>query len=77
MVRTGFQTDAEAEAKWKSILLNPGDSALTYIGYQEILDLEKDMKKLKGNAFVQKEFAQKLLSFGAIPLRELKIKLAQ
>ena len=77
MVRTGFQTDAEAEAKWKSILLNPGDSALTYIGYQEILDLEKDMKKLKGTAFDQKEFAQKLLSFGAIPLRELKIKLAQ
>ncbi len=77
MVRMGFQTDTEAARKWDAILLNPGDSALTYIGYQEILDLEKENKKLKGDAFNQKEFAQKLLSFGAIPLRELKVKLAQ
>jgi uncharacterized protein (DUF885 family) len=77
MVRMGFQTDAEAARKWDTILLNPGDSALTYMGYQEILDLEKETKKIKGDAFNQKEFAQKLLSFGAIPLRELKVKLAQ
>ena len=32
MVRTGFQTDAEAERKWEAIILNPGDAALTYIG---------------------------------------------
>ncbi len=77
MVRQGFQTDAEAERKWDSILLNPCDAALTYIGYQEILDLEKEARKMKGEAFNQKEFAQKLLSFGAIPLRELKVRLAQ
>jgi uncharacterized protein (DUF885 family) len=77
MVRMGFQTDAEAARKWDTILLNPGDAALTYMGYQEILDIEKETKKIKGDAFNQKEFAQKLLSFGAIPLRELKVKLAQ
>ncbi len=77
MVRTGFQTDAEAARKWDTILLNPGDSALTYIGYQEILDFEKEAKKLKGDAFNQKEFAGKVISFGAIPLRELKVKLAR
>jgi len=77
MVRTGFQSEAEAERKWDAIILNPGDAALTYIGYQEILDLEKEAKKLKVDAFNQKEFAQRLLSFGAIPLRELKVKLAQ
>ncbi len=77
MVRQGFQTDAEAERKWDSILLNPCDAALTYIGYQEILDLEKEARKMKGEAFNQKEFAQKLLSFGAIPLRELKVRLAR
>jgi uncharacterized protein (DUF885 family) len=77
MVRTGFQTEAEAARKWDTILLNPGDAALTYIGFQEILDLEKEAKKIKGNAFNQKEFAQRLLSFGAIPLRDLKVRLAQ
>jgi len=77
MVRTGFQTDIEAEKRWNQILLSPTDSALPYIGYQEILDLEKDYKRLKGEAFNQKEFVQKILGFGALPLRELKTRLAQ
>ena len=77
MVRSGFQSEVEAERKWNQILLSPTDSALPYIGYQEILDLEKDYKKLKGDAFNQKEFLQKLVGFGALPLRELKARLAQ
>jgi len=77
MTRGGFQTQAEAERKWTLICLNPGEAAYTYIGYQEILDMEKDYKKLKGDAFSQKEFLQKLLSFGALPLHNLKIRMAQ
>lgn len=77
MVRTGFQSDIEAEKRWNQILLSPTDSALPYIGYQEILDLERDYKRLKGEAFNHKEFIQKLLGFGALPLRELKTRLAQ
>jgi uncharacterized protein (DUF885 family) len=77
MVRSGFQSDVEAERKWNQILLSPTDSALPYIGYQEILDFEKDYRQLKGDAFNQKEFLQKLLSFGALPLREIKTRLAQ
>jgi hypothetical protein len=77
MVRSGFQSEVEAERKWNQILLSPTDSALPYIGYQEILDLEKDYKKLKGDAFSQKEFLQKLVGFGALPLREIKARLAQ
>jgi hypothetical protein len=39
--------------------------------------MEKDYKKLKGEAFNQKEFLQRLLSYGALPIRHLKAKLAQ
>ena len=77
MVRSGFMTQAEAEAHWTRIVLNPGDAAYAYIGYQEILDLEKDYRKLKGESFSPKDFLQKLLSHGAIPLRTLKTKIAQ
>jgi hypothetical protein len=77
MMRGGFMTQAEAERHWDFIVLNPGESSLPYIGYQEILDIEQDYRKLKGNAFNQKEFLQKLLSYGAIPLRTLKTKIAQ
>ncbi len=77
MTRGGFQTQAEAERKWNSILLKPGDAAYSYIGIQEIWDIEKDYKKLKGDAFSQKEFLQKLLSYGALPIRQLRIKMSQ
>lgn len=77
MTITGLQTQAEAERKWNMIVLNPGEAAYPYIGYQEILEIEKDYKKLKGDAFSQKEFLQKLLSFGAIPPRNLKAKISQ
>jgi len=77
MTAGGFQTPAEAEWKWNRILLKPCDAAYAYIGYQEILDMEKDYKKMKGEAFSQKEFLQKLLSYGALPIRHLKAKLTQ
>ncbi len=77
MTRSGFMTAAEAERIWNHIILNPGEFSLTYIGYQEILDMAKDYQKLKGDQYSQKEFLQKLLSYGAIPLRTLKAKMAQ
>lgn len=77
MIRGGFMTQAEAERRWNQIVTNPGEASLAYVGYQELLELEKDYRTLKGSAFSQKEFLQKILSYGAIPLRTLKTKLAQ
>jgi hypothetical protein len=77
MTKRGFQTPAEAESKWNHILLNPCDAAYPYIGIEEIWDIEKDYKKIKGEAFSQKEFLQRLLSYGALPIRYLKTKLVQ
>ena len=77
MVRGGFQSQSEAEMNWANVCMNPGDSAFAYVGIQEILDIEKEYKKLKGDSFSQKEFLQKLLSFGALPIRHLKTKVLQ
>jgi uncharacterized protein (DUF885 family) len=77
MTIKGFQTQAEAERKWNSIILNPCDAALSYVGYQEILDMEKQYKALKGDSFSKKEFMDKLLSYGALPLRHLKKKILE
>lgn len=77
MRRGGFQTEAEAERKWNHIILNPGDAAYAYVGLQEILDMEKEYKKLKGESFNQKEFLKKLLSYGALPIRHLKKKILE
>ncbi len=77
MTTTGFQTQAEAERKWNVIVLNPAQVSYPYIGYQEILDMEMDYKNFKKEAFSQKEFLQRLVSFGPLPLRILKTKIAQ
>ncbi|MFP4082462.1 MAG: DUF885 domain-containing protein [Candidatus Aminicenantes bacterium] len=77
MTRGGFQTKAEAERKWENIILNPGDAAYGYVGLQEITDMEKEYKKLKGESFSRKEFLDKILSYGAISLRSLKKKILE
>ncbi|MFQ6037186.1 MAG: DUF885 domain-containing protein [Candidatus Aminicenantales bacterium] len=77
MMRAGFQTEAEAERKWNRILLYPGDSAYTYVGMQEIIDMENEYKALKGDAFSQKEFLNALLNYGALPLRHLKKRILE
>jgi uncharacterized protein (DUF885 family) len=76
MTSGGFISDAEAERIWTYLVLNPGDAALAYIGYQELLDLEKEYRKMKGANFTTADFLQKVLSHGPIPLRALKAKLA-
>jgi len=77
MVRGGFQTQAEAERKWNQIALNPGYSAYGYVGFQELLDLEKEYKAQKGDAYSLKEFMDDILQYGLIPIRILKTKLFQ
>jgi hypothetical protein len=77
MVRVGFQTQTEAERKYDRILLFPGDAIYTYVGMQEILDMEQEYKQLKGDSYNQKEFMSKLLSYGALPLRHLKKKILE
>jgi uncharacterized protein (DUF885 family) len=59
------------------IVLHPYESASAYIGYQAILDIEKEYKKVKGEAFSQKEFLKKLVSYGSLPLHVLRTKFAQ
>jgi uncharacterized protein (DUF885 family) len=77
MTINGFQTQAEAERKWNSIVLQPGEAALAYVGFQEILDMEKQYRGLKGDSFTQKEFLKRLLGYGALPLRHLKRKMVE
>ncbi|MBN1223690.1 MAG: DUF885 domain-containing protein [Candidatus Aminicenantes bacterium] len=77
MTRGGFQTEAEAERNWNRIILNPVDASYAYVGLQEFLDMDKDYKQLKGDAYNQREFLNKVLSHGAIPLRQLKQMMSQ
>ncbi|MCX7973260.1 MAG: DUF885 domain-containing protein [Candidatus Aminicenantes bacterium] len=75
MTKGGFQSPIEAERKWNQIILNPGEAIYAYVGYQEILDLEKEYRKIKGDAFSPREFLNELMKHGALPLRHLRNKI--
>lgn len=77
MVRGGFQTQAEADRNWKEIVLSPASAAYPYVGMQELMDMEKSYKQLKGESFDQKEFLKTVLGYGALHLRHLKTKILQ
>ncbi len=72
MTRMGFQSEVEAERNWNRIVLMPLEAGYAYVGYQAMLDMEEAYKKTKGDAFSEKEFLQKILSYGPIPLRLLR-----
>lgn len=72
MTEEGFQEVSEAEAKWVRALLTPTQLSTYFVGFQELLNLEKAYRDKVGEKFSQKEFNQKVLSYGAPPIRILK-----
>jgi len=72
MTEEGFQERSEAEGKWIRACLTSTQLSTYFVGFQEILDLEKAYRKKVGENFSQKEFNQLLLSYGAPPVRFLK-----
>jgi uncharacterized protein (DUF885 family) len=72
MTEEGFQEQSEAEGKWVRASLTSTQLSTYFVGFQELLDLEKAYREKVGEKFSQKEFNQKLLSYGALPIRILK-----
>lgn len=77
MVRKGFYSELEASFNWNRILLVPGDGTFAYVGLQELLAMEKIQKDKLGDSYSQKDFLNKVLSYGNIPLRHLKKKISE
>ena len=75
MTRQGFQSEIEAENNWNRISMNPLELAYAYVGFQEMLDMEKAYRKKVGNSFTYRDFLNKLLSYGTLPIRHLKKKM--
>jgi hypothetical protein len=72
MTEDGFQEKSEAEGKWVRACLTSAQLSTYFVGLQEVLDLEKAYRQKVGENFSQKEFNQKLLSYGSPPVRILK-----
>ncbi|NIM97627.1 MAG: DUF885 family protein [candidate division Zixibacteria bacterium] len=72
MMEEGFQERSEAEGKWVRASLTSTQLSTYFVGFQEVLDLEKAYREKVGENFSQKEFNRKLLSYGSPPVRFLR-----
>jgi len=72
MTEEGFQEKSEAEGKWVRACLTSTQLSTYFVGFQEIMDLEKAYREKVGDSFSQKEFDRRLLSHGSPPVRFLR-----
>ena len=72
MTQEGFQTDAEAHGKWKRATLTQTQLCCYFNGYEEIYNLREEYKKTNGASFSLKDFNEKFLSYGSIPVKYIR-----
>ena len=69
MVKQTFQQEREAEGKWVRAQLSSGQLATYFVGAQEHFDTRKAWEAKQGDTFNLKQFHDKVLSYGAPPVR--------
>ncbi len=69
MTDEGFQTEAEAQGKWRRATLTQTQLCCYFTGYTEIYALREDQKITLGNDFSLKKFNEKFLSYGSVPVK--------
>jgi uncharacterized protein (DUF885 family) len=69
LTEDGFQEESEAAIKWRRAMINPGYLSTYFSGYLEMRELRLDDEQRLGDRFRLKEFHEKLLGQGALPLR--------
>ncbi len=72
MVDEGFQEQAQAEKKLLRAKLDTTQLAQYFLGYDEIVQLEKDYRAVKKEAFSQREFDEALIGHGSIAVKYLR-----
>jgi uncharacterized protein (DUF885 family) len=69
MVKQTFQQEREAEGKWVRAQLSSGQLATYFVGAQEHFDTRKAWEQKLGDKFDLKAYHDKVLSYGAPPVR--------
>jgi uncharacterized protein (DUF885 family) len=72
MVEEGFQEQAEAEKKLVRAQLDSTQLSQYFLGYDEILQLERDYRIWKKEQFQQQEFDEGLIGHGSVAVKFLR-----
>lgn len=69
MTRQAFQQEREAAGKWVRAQLTSAQLPTYFVGVQEFFDMRKAVEAKQGAAFNAKAYHDKVLSYGAPPVR--------
>ena len=72
MTEKTFQEEREAAGKWVRAQLTSAQLPTYFVGWQEHLDLRKEVEKRDGDKFDLKAYHDKVLSFGSPPVRYVR-----
>jgi len=72
LTREAFQSQTEAEEKWRRATLEQVQLTSYYDGYAEIRALRDEEKARLGKEFRVKDFNNRLLSYGSAPVRYIR-----
>ncbi|MDB4927458.1 DUF885 domain-containing protein [Mucilaginibacter sp.] len=72
LTKEAFQQQAEAEGKWKRVSVTSVQLDSYYDGYKEIIDLREAYKTKMGDKYKLKDFNEKFLSYGSVPVKFIR-----
>lgn len=72
MTEKTFQEEREAAGKWTRARLTSAQLPTYFVGWQEHMDLRKEVEKREGDTFDLKAYHDKVLSFGSPPVRYVR-----
>ena len=72
MMKEAFQTETEARGKWRRVQLSSVQLTSYFAGYAEIIEFREAQKQALGPAFNPKEFHNRFLSFGSVPVSVIR-----
>jgi len=72
LVKEGFQESAEAHEKYKRATLSQVQLASYFSGQTEIFELRDEMRKKLGAGFDLRAFHEQFLSYGSVPVKEIR-----
>ena len=72
LMHEAFQTETEARGKWRRVQLTSVQLTSYYAGFAELYEFREQQKQALGAAFNLKDFHNRFLSFGSVPVKVIK-----
>lgn len=77
LIEEGFQTETEARGKWRRVQLTSVQLTSYFAGFSEIYEFREQQKQALGASFSLKDFHNKFLSYGSVPVKTIKQLMTQ